>query len=345
MAGGISGQSVTIAYDLMTSRAAPKFLKGIHDQIFNNHPTWGEMTSRIGVDEFGGGERVYATVDLARGQSDGSYRDLDTIDTARVDTETVIQLITSEYAKPITVTDREMDLHRGPLAVVNAVAASTKKAMNRMIYDLNSHLHLDGTGNSSKRITGFAAVIDDDPTTGSLYGLSRANNTAWRSQTRNNSNTLSDLLLHLRRLLQDCTIGNESPTVILGNEDGCRAVEGRMTADLDHILPVGQAGVRRAGDPAVPRRFYAGIPIVADKDWTQYGTATGPGQLVMVNTNYWRHFIAARNVNKGQYFQLQAPRVAPAQTAEVSILRYHGAFLCTSLRHQGTLYNIGADAA
>lgn len=344
MAGGISGQSVTIAYDILTSRAGPKFMKGIHDQIFNDHPTWAEMTRGAQPGMFDGGERVYATVDLARGQSDGSYRDLDTIDTARVDTETIIQLQTSEYAKPITVSDRERDLHRGKLAVVRALDASSRKAMKRLVYDLNSHLHLDGTGNSSKRLTGFAAVVAADPTGSTLYGLSQANNTAWRNQYQNNANGVTNLLLHLRSSVDNATIGNDGPTVILGNSAGCNAVEGQMTADINHNLPVGAEGTRRSGDPAVPRRFYAGIPIVSDKDWTQYGTATGPGQLVGLNLRHWTHFNASARVNKGEHFELQPPRVAPAQTATVAILRYHGAFLCTSLRHQFVIFNIGADA-
>jgi len=345
MAGGISGQSVTIAYDLMNSRAAPRFLRGIQDQIFNDHPTWGEMTKRTSMEPFDGGNYVYKTVDLARGQSDGSYRDLDIVDTARVDTETVIQVQTAEYFKPVTISSRERDLHRGKLAVVKSVQASMEKAMNRIVYDLNSHLHLDGTGNSSKRIIGFDGWVNEDPTTGSIGGLSRANNSAWQNKTANNSNTRANILLNLRTVCQSATIGNDGPQLILGNDAGKNTVEGVMVSDINHNLPVGTEGSTKSGDAAVPRVFYRGIPIVGDKDWTQYGTTTGGGQLVGLNLRYWCHVNANARAGKDRYFELVTPQRAPTQTAEVGGIRYHGAWLCTSLRHQFVIQNIGADAA
>ena len=341
MAGIPERTAQTSTYNQMLARVAPKYLKGVHDQVFNDAAAWRAFTAR--VPKAGGGfADLKWNVDLGTGTGESSYKDLDVINTHRHDTETLAFVDTKEYAEQYAVSFRERDKHRGDLAVVTAAAASMAKAKKRIIDALDTHLILDGTGNSSKRILGFAQWLDSDPTSDTVAGINRANVSAWRNQFLNNANDASDILLDLRELYSECRSGGKRPNLILGNEMFVRALEGQYTSDINHNLPSGGEGVGHSGDGALTAVFYKGVPVIACENWTQYGTATGGGQCVLLNTDTWR-IIDANAKSGADYIEMIPEQRAPAQTAVVGHLRFHGEVICLEPRRNGVLFNVGDD--
>jgi len=348
MAGGVSKQTLSIEYGMLQSRAAPRYLRGIQDQVFNSLPTLKQFAMKVPRVAFAGGQRYMFVVDLSKGTGDLSYSDLDTVQTARLDTETIGQIETKEYFAPAARSFRERDLHRGNLAVVDDAWAETlSKAMRRIADQLNSHIITDdGTGNSSKRLTGLPLWVAADPTAGTAAGISRVNNSDWRSTTVNNSNTIGNLLLNCRSLTTTLTFGNESPDLILGNEAFRNALEGRYTNDLNHNLPVGRsAGEVVSGDGSVGMLFWRGIPVVCDKDWSQYGTSTGTGEAAFLRKDSFRLLQASSRASTDGLFEFVERQRAPFQTAEQAGVRAHLQLVCKELRKNGLLMNVGADAA
>ena len=156
MAGIPERTAQTTTFNQMVARVAPKYLKGVHDQVFNDAAAWRAFSGRVST--VGGGAADFKwNVDLGTGTGEPSYKDLDTINTHRHDTETVAYVDTKEYFEQWAISFRERDKHRGELAVVQGAAASMMKAKKRLVDALDTHLILDGTGNSSKRILGMAA--------------------------------------------------------------------------------------------------------------------------------------------------------------------------------------------
>lgn len=348
MAGGVSRQTLSVEYGRMQSLAAPVFMDGIQYQVFNSIPTWREFALKIRRKNFAGGQRFVFVVDLSKGTGDLSYADADEVQTARLDTVTIGQIDTVEYLAPVARTFRERDKHRGdPAVVADAWGEQLRKAMKRLADQLNGHIITDdGTGNSSKRITGFPGWVAADPTTGTIAGVSRANNSAWRSSQTNNSNTIGSLLLNCRSLTTTLTFGNESPDLILGNEALRNALEGRYTNTLQHNLPITDVGEGQTvrGDASVGKLYWRGIPVVADKDWTQYGTSTGTGEATFLRKDSWLLLQASSQVSKDGVFEFVDAVRAPSQTAEMAGVRAHLQLVCLELRRNGLLHNVGADA-
>ncbi len=341
MAGIPERTAQTTTFNQMVARVAPKYLAGVHDQVFNDAAAWRAFSGRVST--CGGGAADYKwNVDLGTGTGEPSYKDLDTINTHRHDTETVAYVDTKEYFEQWAVSFRERDKHRGELAVVQSAAASMMKAKKRMVDALDTHLILDGSGNSSKRILGFAQWLDSDPTSDTVAGINRANVTAWQNQYLNNANDATDILLDMRELYAECRSGAKKPNLILGNEMFVRALEGQYTSDINHNLPSGGEGKGHSGDGALTSVFYKGIPVIACENWTQYGTATGGGQCVLINTDTWR--IVQANARAGaDMFELVQEQRAPAQTAVVGGFRFHGEVICLEPRRNGVLFNVGND--
>jgi hypothetical protein len=334
--------SVTTVYDRQFSLVAPKFINGVADQVFNDHAMWRVVSSKFKRID-GAGSEYYKPVNLATGVGESSYKDLDTINTHRHDTQTIAKVDSKEYFEQIAFSFRDRDKIRGPLAAAQNHAEAAKLAMNRLVQALDTDAVTDGTGNSSKRLLGLASWVAADPTTGTVAGINRANVSAWANQYLTNANGVTNLLLHMREVHSECQSGMRRPDVIVGNEAFERALEGQYSSDLNHNLPAGSQGSGHSADGALSSLFYKGIPVVASENWTQYGTATGPGQCVFLNTGTWS-LIHANSRARKNMIEFVPEQRSPSQTAMVSGLRFHGELFCDEPRRNGVIFNIGADA-
>lgn len=88
----------------------------------------------------------------------------------------------TQYAGAVSISGLEILQNSGKEALIDLLEGRQRiteaQLMNRIDYDI----YQDGTGNSSKNITGLAAAIPDDPTTGTYGGISRVSYNFWRSQ-------------------------------------------------------------------------------------------------------------------------------------------------------------------
>jgi hypothetical protein len=76
---------------------------------------------------------------------------------------------------------------------------------------MNEDFYLDGTGNSSKDVMGLGAIIAEAPTTGTLFGINRANSSWWRNQNKDSAaayfdgtNTIFTMVNDMEELWVDC---------------------------------------------------------------------------------------------------------------------------------------------
>lgn len=88
----------------------------------------------------------------------------------------------TQYAGAVSISGLEILQNSGKEALIDLLDGRHKvteaQMMNRIDYDA----YQDGTGNASKNLTGLAAAIPDDPTTGTYGGISRVTWNFWRSQ-------------------------------------------------------------------------------------------------------------------------------------------------------------------
>jgi hypothetical protein len=86
------------------------------------------------------------------------------------------------YDKHLVISKDEELENDSDAAAFDLLEQKEENMLNSLKQQLNDHSYLDGTGNSSKRITGLAASIAEAPTTGTLYGINRATYSDWRNQ-------------------------------------------------------------------------------------------------------------------------------------------------------------------
>lgn len=103
-----------------------------------------------------------------------SYADFDTIIIAPQNAVVNVLAQWKQYAAPIVISGEERRKNTGPTRIFNLMEQKERNALNSIQSQLNVDLYLDGTGNNSKKITGLAAVFQETPATGTLFGIDRS---------------------------------------------------------------------------------------------------------------------------------------------------------------------------
>lgn len=157
--------------------------KGYFDAVSKQMALWEWFKKKGRYQKQDGGVRIEWNAQRKLSTDDKSYADYDTIVIAPTDEVVTPQANWKQYAAPIVISGEEKRKNTGASQIFKLMDQKEQSALDALTQQLNEHLYLDGTGNGGKRITGLAAMMPEDPTTGTLFTIDRsdANNVFFRS--------------------------------------------------------------------------------------------------------------------------------------------------------------------
>src|SRR3990167_3363977 len=153
------------------------------DNVTNNNALLRRLKAKGNVRPFGGGNVILEEIMYVDSSTinANSYSGYETLNISPNSPISAAQFSITQYAAAVTMSGLEMlqnsskeqiiDLMEGRVSVAEA------QIMNRIDYDL----YQDGTGNSSKNLTGLGAAVPDTPTSGTYGGISRSTWSFWQS--------------------------------------------------------------------------------------------------------------------------------------------------------------------
>lgn len=150
-------------------RRSKGWLNGVCSQI----PFWFWMRRAKRYVSKDGGTQLEWNLEYALNEGDPSYDHMDTIQMEERDDVVTPVANWKHYAFPIVISGPQKRINSG-MRVFNLLAQKEQNAKESLQQKWNEYVYEDGTGNSSKRITGLKAIISATPTSGNLYGLSRS---------------------------------------------------------------------------------------------------------------------------------------------------------------------------
>ena len=154
------------------------------DNATNNNALLRRLKSKGNVRTVSGGnvileEIMYTDANTVNANSYSGYEVINITPNSPI---SAAQFSFTQYAAAVSISGLEILQNSGKEALIDLMESRVRIAeiqlQNRIDYDCYS----DGTGNGSKNITGLAAAIPDDPTTGTYGGISRTTWSFWRSQ-------------------------------------------------------------------------------------------------------------------------------------------------------------------
>lgn len=176
--------SQTLVNNALLSATLQDRSKGYVEQVGNHIPLF-YWLKKEGRYKPATGNRIEVAVEYGLDTAEPSYQGLEPWNLQETDNVTIIQANWKQYGKSIVISGIDK-VKANKAAIFNLLEQKEANALTSLQNQMNQHFYLDGTGNSSKRITGLAAMIAEAPTTGTYLGINRATagNEWWRNQSK-----------------------------------------------------------------------------------------------------------------------------------------------------------------
>ncbi len=179
-----------------------------------------------------GGLKLLEPLMYGKNSAGGSYDGYDTFDVSPQEGFTNAEFEYKQYYQTITISGREEEINDGEAKQLDLLKLKWDQAKMSLRDTLNTDAFLDGTGNSSKNITGLALMIDSAGTYGNI---ARSTNSWWAAQETAVGGALTiDGSTGMLKMYNDCSLGKKRmvPNAILTTQTIYEAYEMQMAPQI-----------------------------------------------------------------------------------------------------------------
>lgn len=227
----------------------------------NAFMAWAFATKRVEVED--GGYNITNPLTTGRNPNVTSYEYYDALPVAQTNEFTTVEYRWSRVGGTVIISDQEQDENKGQAEIFKLLKAKMEVLEESIKEKFSSYLYGAGAG---KDPYGLALLIPDDPTTGSLGGINRANEVQWRTSAYDFGTgglTSANIEEAFDDVLMDLTVKGDKPDLILAGRNIYRtyraAVRDKLVINLSEInkgmVDLGFGGIG-----------HDDIPIVYDED-------------------------------------------------------------------------------
>ncbi len=318
------------------------------DNVTNNNALLRKLKAKGNVRTFSGGnvileEIMYTDASTINVNSYSGYEVLNISPNSPI---SAAQFSITQYAGAVSMSGLEMLQNSGKEAFIDLLEGRQKVAeaqlQNRIDYDA----YQDGTGNSSKNLTGLAAAVPDTPTSGTYGGISRSAFAFWQSQFYRGVTdggaavSAANIQAYMTTLALRCVRGSNKPDLWVG--DG--TYFGFYVNSLQAIQRVqSMNGDGKAGAGFGPELAFYGGGMAASVvmgggisgavSTTQTSSGATSAHMWALNTDYF-FFRPHRDRN---FVPIGGERQSVNQDAIVKLIGWAGNITCSGSEFQGVL--------
>lgn len=249
---------------------------------------WAFSTKRVEVES--GGYNITNPLTVGRNPNVTSTEYYTPVPVAQTNEFTTVEYTWSRVVGSVIISDQEQDENTGPTAIFKLLKSKMEVLEESIKEKFASYLYGAGGGLDPM---GLEALIPDDPTTGTLGGLSRANESQWRTSAYvyGTGNITSSNIEEVHDdTLMDLTLKGEKPDVIFMGRDLYRthraAVRDKLVINLGELKQGGKGMV----DLGFNGLAHDSIPIIYDED-------CAVNKMYYINSKYLRlHMLSGVNM-------------------------------------------------
>lgn len=177
---------------------------------------WIFANNRIEFED--GGKDITNPLIVGRNPNVTSYAYYGNLPTAQTSEFETVRYGWSRVAGTVIISDQEEDENKGQSQIFKLMKAKMEVLDQSIQEKFSTYMYGSGPGLDP---FGLEAAIPDDPTTGTYGGLSRADNTYWRTSSYDFAGTLASTNIEeaFDDILMDLTMKKERPSVIICGRD------------------------------------------------------------------------------------------------------------------------------
>jgi len=211
-------------FGVLASTTLKKYRPTLTDNIFQSSATLALLKSRQKVED--GGEFIIEPLMSGRNTTAKSYSGYEDLDITPQEGIDAAQFSWKQVSVSIAISGEEERKNKGKSRVINLLEGKINQAEMSLTEAMNGQIHTDGTGNSSKDITGLKAMVES---TGTYAGINRATagNEFWQAHTTGSTTAMTLALLRTKYNAVSKG-GKETPNLILSASGHYEAYEELM---------------------------------------------------------------------------------------------------------------------
>ena len=212
-----------------------------------------------------GGREISNPLIFGRNPNVTSYEYYDTLPIAQTNEFNTARYGWGRVAGSVIISEQEIDENRGAAEIFKILKGKMQALEESIKEKFQTYLYGAGTG---KDPNGLALCIPDDPTTGTLGGINRANEPQWRTMAKdyNGSLTYQNIEEEFDDILLDMKQGkNEKPDLILCGRNIYKMYR-KAVRDKISILADGTYAGKKMYDLGFDGVSFGGITMIYDED-------------------------------------------------------------------------------
>ena len=153
----------------------------IADNVTTNNTLLSVLSKKGNIMLEDGGQTLVQELDFAENSTFKYYSGWEVLDVNQSDVISAAEFDWKQAAVSVVCSGLELRQNSGKNRIINLMAAKIKNAENTMANNLSTGIFSDGTGSGGKQIGGLGLIVADDPTSGTVGGINRANYSFWRN--------------------------------------------------------------------------------------------------------------------------------------------------------------------
>ena len=270
----VGASTLSRTYGPILSTTLDKILSSgaIQDNVYDATPTldWFRGGGRIKVVD--GGERIRIPVMTGKNNTFKWYSDYEILDVTPQAGLTTAFFNWKQGAVSVSISGNELRQNSGTAKIADLMKEKIRNANNSLADNVATGIFSNGTGSSSKQLTGLAALVDQSPATDTYAQIDPSSNTSWRNKADSSVGAAAvNLIPSLRTIMNQCSQGREGaagkPDFVVTTRTVHEAAEALVAPRVRY-----QPNPSGGADLGVDTVMFKGAKLIWD-DYCSSGTA------------------------------------------------------------------------
>lgn len=246
---------------------------------------WAFANERVEYED--GGHEITNPLVVGRNPNIASYSYYQSVPVNQTNEFETVTYTWARIAGTVIISDQEQDENKGESAIFKLLTKKMEVLEESIKEQFSTYLQSVGGGTDP---LGLPSLIPDDPTTGTLGGLSRVTETQWRTSSYDFNGALSSTNIEeaFDDVMMDLTLKGDKPSLILCGRDVYRMYRQAVRDKFTIPLESGKAG-KRMFDLGFSGVTHDGVTMMYDED-------SPVGSAYFINDKYLRLHVL-RHVN------------------------------------------------
>lgn len=303
------------------------------DNVTKNNALLKRLNERGNRRPVSGGTKIVE--EIAYAEADNVwYSGYDAINFTNPQVFTAVEYAWKLLAAPVGISGEELLQNSGKERVIDLMEAKIDNAEITLRNAMSKALYSDGTGSSGKEIGGLKLLVADDPTSGTVGGINRADYAFWRNyaDVKTTALTTETIFEAMNDAYLACSRGTDRPDLIIADD--------KMFTLYNNSLVKQERFVdAKLADAGFQNIKFKGADVIYDGG---IGGYCPNKHMYFLNTKYLK-----LRPHKDRDFKLigDRNRVAINQDAIYAIIGWAGNLTMNNAQLQGVLVDAGADVS